>query len=130
MSDVLQIGKAFKSLISEMSVGKQLKDRIFPLVAMENTPFPYIVYSRVSTRFEGTKDSYYQIQTPSVELAICGGTYTQSLDIARAIKDEMPGGEVSIGSFEISSIQLTDASERFQDNTYMQILQYEVEMEG
>lgn len=113
-----------------MSVGKQLKDRIFPLVAMENTPFPYIVYTRVSTRFEGTKDSYYQIQTPSVELAICGGSYTQAIEIAEAIKNEMPSGEVSIGGFQLSSIQLTDASERFQDNTYVQILQYEVEMEG
>lgn len=130
MSDVLLIGKAFKSLISGMSVGRQLKDRIFPLVANENTPYPYIVYARSSTRFEGTKDSYYQVQTPSVELLICGNSYSQSLDIAQVIKKEMPEGPVSIGGFELSSIQLTDASERFEDNAYVQILRYDVEMEG
>lgn len=130
MNDILEIGKVFKSLLTGIDqVNKEVKGRIFPSLAAENTPFPFIVYRRTATQFEGTKDCYSQICTASVELVVCGKTYTQSLDIASAIVGNMPCEAIGyVEGFHVSSIELTGAFEQYNDGSFEQVLSYNIEL--
>lgn len=129
MNSILKVGKIFKSLITGMEgVNKKIKGRVFPSVADENTPFPYIVYNRTSTQFEATKDSYSQFRTASVDLIVCGSAYTQSLDIAYAIADNMPSGDIVVDEFDISEIKLVSASEQYSNDCFIQVLTYNIEL--
>lgn len=130
MNDILEIGKVFKSLLTGIDkVNKEVKGRIFPSLAVEKTPFPFIVYRRTATQLEGTKDCYDQICAASVEIVVCGKTYTQSLDIASAIVGNMPCEAIGyVEGFHVSSIELTGAFEQYNDGSFEQVLSYNIEL--
>lgn len=120
---VLEVGSLVKSFILSMSVKEALKGKIFPSVAPDNTMYPFLVYKRTGTSFEGDKDEYYRYSNATVDLIIVGDSYTQSLDIASSISDEMPTS-FSDNSFYVSEITLTNASEDYVNDAYVQILTY------
>lgn len=119
----LEVGSLVKSLITSMSVKKTLIGKIYPSVAPDKTKYPFLVYKRTGVTFDGDKDEYYRSCDVTLDLIIVGDSYTQSLDIASSISDEMPTRTSSNG-FEVSEIMLTNASEDYVDDAYVQILTY------
>ena len=61
-----------------------------------------------------------------MDIIIVGSSYSQSLDIASAIVDEMPDYPMNLDGFDISDIKLANAVEDFQDEAYIQALTFNI----
>lgn len=68
----------------------------------------------------------YRYGMISVDIIIVGSSYSQSLDIASAIVDEMPDYPMNLDGFDISDIKLANAVEDFQDEAYIQALTFNI----
>ena len=122
----LEIGALIKRLLADMSINDRLKGRIYPVVAEQKTPFPFVTYKRRGVVLESDKDVSYRYGMISVDIIIVGSSYSQSLDIASAIVDEMPDYPMNLDGFDISDIKLANAVEDFQDEAYIQALTFNI----
>ena len=122
----LEIGALIKRLLADMSINDRLKGRIYPVVAEQKTPFSFVTYKRSGVVLESDKDVSYRYGMISVDIIIVGSSYSQSLDIASAIVDEMPDYPMNLDGFDISDIKLANAVEDFQDEAYIQALTFNI----
>lgn len=88
MSRSLEIGKYLrKSMVeSEELTDIVSPDCIFPLIANEDTPLPYIIYSRENISSEYTKD-FLVSEEVGVSIDIFSKDYTESCEIASIVRN-------------------------------------------
>lgn len=116
-----QIGKEINRLLKEGNVYK-VENKVFPLVANANTTFPFLVYRRIGYQPRNNKDYVGEIVT--MEMNIASESYQESVDIANSVADILQGKETQI----IENIQLTQVSEMFLQDTFIQNLQFQIEL--
>lgn len=117
----LSINKKIYSILSADSELEALVgNNIFPLIANEDVKFPFIVFSKTSMSPKYAK-MYVAGDSVNVSVAICDTTYTKTVDIAERVrllleqhKDEY-----------FSEILMTGCSEYFQDDAYIQRLEFQ-----
>ena len=124
---------------SSLKIGRvihnELKDiiRTFPIIADKNATYPFGIYKRLSLTSDNTKDIFNYEEEANVEIIIATTTYDESVELAQAIKIRM---ESTKGSFEtpkeeaiyIDNIELTNASEDWQNDAYIQRLSFNITM--
>ena len=94
--------------------------QVFPLVAPENTKFPFIIIKR--TKYIPVENKDYEDEIVFVEVMIVADNYEQSVNIADSIADYL----IYYRSRMINKIRIADISEDFLDNSYVQRIQFEV----
>lgn len=110
-----RVGKEFKQILNNSeAVTNLIENKIFPLVANEGTTFPFLVYRRSNYRPIGNKDIDDEIV--SLEIVILSQKYDESIEIANVIADTIINKETEI----IDDIQITNISEDYSDDTYIQ----------
>lgn len=128
METSLNIGKVIKEILyQDEALNTILKGQVFPLIAEENTTFPFIVYRRNSIRKAGTKD-YANDEIASVDVVIASDKYSQSVEIAERVRFILERGEYEGENFSVDNITLSNASEQYMQNTYIQTLTFEIEI--
>jgi hypothetical protein len=104
----------YSTLSGAAALTALVADRIFPMLAPELTPRPYIVFTKISTVPTETHDSSSaeRLDETIVQFMIVAETYTATEDIAAALRNvlEDAGGPVN-GSTEISNIRETYESD-------------------
>lgn len=112
-----KVGKDIKNLlVNDTNVQSKLNGKVFPIVANEGTQFPFVVYRRSAYRPQSNKD--YSDEVVSMELIILSTKYDESVDIANVVAEALDRKTTEI----ISDIQLTNISEDYIDDTYIQRL--------
>jgi hypothetical protein len=113
---LVKIGKTLRSLLlSDNTVAEYLTGKIFPLVAVEGTTFPFLVYRRSGYTPVSNKDLEDEIVT--VEVAILSDKYETSVDVADAVLTGLRGSNE-----EIDRVKIIGTSEEFSDDIYIQKL--------
>lgn len=113
---LVKIGKTLRSLLlSDNTVAEYLTGKIFPLVAVEGTTFPFLVYRRSGYAPVSNKDLEDEIVT--VEVAILSDKYETSVDVADAVLTGLHGSNE-----EIDRVKIIGTSEEFSDDIYIQKL--------
>jgi hypothetical protein len=113
---LVKIGKTLRSLLlSDDTVAEYLTGKIFPLVAVEGTTFPFLVYRRSGYTPVSNKDLEDEIVT--VEVAILSDKYETSVDVADAVLTGLHGSNE-----EIDRVKIIGTSEEFSDDIYIQKL--------
>lgn len=113
---LVKIGKTLRSLLlSDNTVAEYLTGKIFPLVAVEGTTFPFLVYRRSGYTPVSNKDLEDEIVT--VEVAILSDKYETSVDVADAVLTGLHGSNE-----EIERVKIIGTSEEFSDDIYIQKL--------
>ena len=103
---LVKIGKTLKTLLlSNQAVATVLTGKIFPLVAVEGTTFPFLVYRR---------SGYVPA---SMELAILSDKYETSVNVADAVLTGLHGS-----NSDIDEVKIIGTSEEFSDDVYIQKL--------
>lgn len=127
MGTIIQIGKAIAEILREDSAVKAaVGTNVFPLIADEKTPFPFIIYRRVSGSDATTKDSRYS-ESCTVEIAVIADDYLASVNIATAVKNAMENFRSNYkGDFKIQKINFMGSGEQYYSNAYTQTLQFEI----
>lgn len=112
-----KVGKDIKNLlVNDTNVQSKLNGKVFPIVANEGTQFPFVVYRRSAYRPQSNKD--YSDEVVSMEIIILSTKYDESVDIANVVAEALDRKTTEI----ISDIQLTNISEDYIDDTYVQRL--------
>ncbi len=107
-------------LNSSEEIRTSLGDKIFPLVAVANTTFPFLVYRRSYYTPQSNKD--YENEKVGMEIVICSTTYNESVGIADAVADAILHQETDT----IDDIKITNINEDFIDDTYTQKINLEI----
>lgn len=128
METSLNVGKVIKDILcQDDTLNNLVKYQVFPLIAEENTTFPFIVYRRNSIRKASTKD-YVNDEIASVDVVIASDKYSQSVEIAERARFVLERGEYEGENFSVDNIILSNASEQYMQNTYVQTLTFEIEI--
>ena len=128
METSINIGKVIKDILyQDETLNNLVKNQVFPLIAEENTTFPFIVYRRNSIRKASTKD-YVNDEIASVDVVVASDKYAQSVEIAERVRFVLERGEYDGENFSVDNITLSNASEQYMQNTYIQTLTFEIEI--
>lgn len=111
-------------LLDEPGIVSLVDDRIFPVIAPENTKGDFITYQR-----DGYKQIYTKMgvadQIPYVNVAVVSGGYNRSQELASLIYDTLSGEFSNPDMY----IQLEDSTEDFIDNKFIQVLQFSIKQQ-
>lgn len=128
METSINIGKVVKDILyQDETLNTLVKSQVFPMIAEENTTFPFIVYRRNSIRKASTKD-YVNDEIASVDVVIASDKYSQSVEIAERVRFVLEHGGYEGENFSVDNITLSNASEQFMQNTYIQTLTFDIEI--
>ena len=128
METSLNIGKVIKEILyRDEALNNLVKNQVFPLIAEENTTFPFIVYRRNSIRKASTKD-YVNDEIASVDVVVASDKYSQSVEIAERVRFILERGEYDGENFSVYNITISNASEQYLQNTYIQTLTFDIEI--
>lgn len=108
--------------------------RIFPIIAEKGVEGNFAIYRRTSLSTDDTKDLYNYEEVAVMEIVVVASNYNNSVDLAQAIKIRM---EATKGDFEteceeaisINNVEMTNASEDWQNDSYIQRLTFEITIE-
>lgn len=108
-------------LLEKPEIVSLIEDKIFPVVAPEETEGDFITYQR-----DGYKQVYTKMgiadQVPYVNVAAVSSDYDRSQELASLIYDTLSGEFSNPDMY----IQLEDSTEDFIDNKFIQVLQFSI----
>ena len=116
-----KVGKELVDILQGSSaVVDALDNKIFPLVAVPNTTFPFLVYRRSYYTPESNKD--YEGEKVGVEMVICATRYEDGVDIADKVAMAVNHARTNI----IDDINITNISENYVEDTFTQQVNIEI----
>lgn len=121
MTGISVLKSIYKLLVANKDLVAMVDNKMFPLIANENTTFPFVVYQRDSIYTEYTKDGKY-CDNINISINIAATTYNQSIEIAELVRTAVEGKRID----DISSIRLISMNEDYLEDTYIQNLQFNV----
>lgn len=113
-------------------IGALIKNRIegivpvYPAIAPADAPRDYCVYRRSGYSGRDTKDRFNYEETLFIEIAVVSPSYRDGIKIAQEIKDRLDGARGLWEGKMIEGIRMTNASEEFGDNAYIQRLFFSI----
>lgn len=120
MINTLNIGKYIYHVLTNSN---DIKCKVYPLVADNDAKFPFIVYRRINLVSSASKDGVFEDDV-TVEIVVVCDKYSDSINIATTIRNLLERQSVVFDNLEINDGVLTLANEEFNNNTYIQRLQF------
>lgn len=116
-----KVGKELVNILQGSSaVTDALGNKIFPLVAVPNTTFPFMVYKRSYYTPESNKD--YEGEKVGVEMIICATRYEDGVDIADKVATAVHHARTDL----IDDVNITNIKEDYIEDTYTQQINIEI----
>ena len=116
-----KVGKELVNILQGSSaVTDALGNKIFPLVAVPNTTFPFMVYKRSYYTPENNKD--YEGEKVGVEMVICTTRYEDGVDIADKVATAVHHARTDL----IDDVNITNIKEDYIEDTYTQQINIEI----
>ena len=116
-----KVGKEIVTILSGASaVTDAVGNKIFPLVAVANTTFPFIVYRRSNYTPASNKD--YEGEHVGIEMVICATTYEEGVDIADKVATAVNHARTTM----IDDIKITNIREDYIEDTFTQSITLDV----
>lgn len=114
-----------KILIENEEVKKLVGEKIFPLVAPQSTEGDLIVYYRDEYSKDYTNMGVYN-DNCKVFVTIVSDNYDRSQEIAEAVDNALEGTFFQNTDNQIQ-VRLSDSTEDYADNKYIQVLLFEIQ---
>ncbi|MDT9702983.1 hypothetical protein, partial [Streptomyces sp. P17] len=67
----------------------KIGNRLFPVLAKENTAYPFVIYKRSGLIPAYTKDKYSVEDTVFIDVVTVAEKYSESLEIANAVRNAL-----------------------------------------
>ena len=116
-----KVGKEIVTILSGSSaVTDAVGNKVFPLIAVANTTFPFIVYRRTYYAPANTKD--YEGEKVGVEMLIASTKYDEGVDIADKVATAVNHARTTM----IDNVTITNISEDFVEDTFLQQINIEI----
>jgi hypothetical protein len=126
---MIKTGKAIYSLLSADTVLTTLiGDKLYSLVAPEDTALPFVVYERSYTN-TFTKDGLATSDS-TIKFTVVADTYIKSIDISEAIDAVLNCFKGTVDTIKINDVQLSSGDESYVEGVYIQSMVYDVSSIG
>ena len=113
-----------QELISILGEGK-----IFPLVAKNDTLYPFVIYEREAVSTVYTKEIGHD-NTVQINFRVYSDQYDQSLDIANMIRNILERKTINFpDNIKINDIRLLATYEQFSEDGYVETLAFTTQVE-
>ena len=120
------IGDAIRDiLIADQDVYEQVGNHIYPLVAAENTKGDFIVYLRQKYGRSYVKQGIYEDECEVAVVAI-SENYDNAVKLASNIDAALSGRHTNDEDGCTVDIMLSDSTETFDDNKYIETLVFSI----
>lgn len=138
MINTLLIGKLiYQALTNDTEVANQVKInglsniryKIYPIVAPDDTTFPFIVYTRANAFDYALSKDCPIGDKGAFQISVASDKYNDSAELANDVRKCFEGHIISNNELTISDIRMTSAAESYNENTYIQTLYFECEAE-
>ena len=120
----LHLTKAIQAILAQAGI-----TNAHAIVAEENTVQPFAVYRRASLTVDDTKDRLAQTQHATLSVQVVSMDYQSGLLLADSITEALVGKTGTFEGVAIGDITLGDASERYNETSYLQDLTFEITIE-
>ena len=121
----LHLTKAIQAILAQAGI-----TNAHAIVAEENTVQPFAVYRRASLTVDDTKDRLAQTQHATLSVQVVSMDYQSGLLLADSIADALTGKQGTFEGVAIGDITLSDASEMYNETSYLQDLTFEITIEN
>ena len=121
----LHLTKAIQVILAQAGI-----TNAYAVVAEEDTPQPFALYRRASLSVDGTKDRLAQTQQASLSVQVTSNDYDDGLLLADSITDALVGKQGTFEGVAIGDITLADASEMYNETSYLQDLTFNIIIEN
>lgn len=111
-------------LLADKDIKKAVKSNIYPLVAPEGVHGDFIIYERLKYSKSAVKTGIYQ-DTCIVMVTAISDNYDNGLALASYIDNALTGYHTLKDGTKIK-MELTDSSESFNDNKFMEIIEFKI----
>lgn len=122
---IFSAGEIIRSILSDNSEKLGLTN-IFPVVT-NKAILPYILYRRTAMQQVPVK-SNHGASAVMVEISCCASTYDESIRIAESVYNTLDGASYNKDGLVMRSCFLSDSSEEWQDDAYIQILIFTIKI--
>lgn len=118
MTNSLLIGKLIYQKLNPLT------SKVYPIVAENGTTFPYIVYKRTDlSSITFTKDGGCE-DTCSYVITIVSDKYDEGVELANEVRSIMEKPKLIGNDLVINSNRLISANESYEDDAYLQELNF------
>lgn len=119
MTNSFNIGKVICNiLLNDDKVTEKVDNKIYPLIADETTTFPFIIYQRSGFTPQNNKD--HTDENVTVDIVVAAETYAESIEIAIKVREALEHKNGTFSDIEINDIVIDDATEDYEENTFLQ----------
>ena len=107
-------------LINDGDINAKIKNKIYPLIAPEDTTGTFIIYQRDEYSKQYTNQGIYE-ESCIIYLTIVSDNYDESQQLAIMINDLLEGYTDEF------TIRLTDSTEDYFEGKFIQVLKFEID---
>ena len=126
MLNTLNIGKYIYGSLTNENSGITCKS--YPLVADNNAKYPFIIYRRLNLQSSNSKDYIFE-DVVTVEIIVVSDKYAVGIDLAQKIRKIFERQSVTFDDIEINDGIIILATEEFNDNAYVQRMQFQFKIQ-
>ena len=120
---MISIAKHISAVLSANdSVTSKVADRIFPLAAVQECAYPFIVFERTSLSADYDKEGRVEAES-YVSIYAVAQSYRESMELGEAVVNALDRLEADYPDFEVEDAIVTGASEDFVDQAFVQQIQ-------
>lgn len=112
-------------MLADQDIVSQVGQNIYPLVAAENTVGDFIIYSRLRYGKKDVKMGVYEDDCSLAVVAV-SDNYDNAIALASKIDNALTGQHIVGENNTKLTFQLEDSSEVFEDNKYIETLQFSI----
>lgn len=132
--DFFDIGVIVNLIIDSIPTSElpiHFKDKVFPLVTVPDTVFPFCTYRRTDGRYIYNDKDYDKEESVSIQLKVVTNKYEESIDLISKIANAFINfrnifiARDNIELTKIDDIKLVGSNEEFYDDSYIQTIYLE-----
>lgn len=127
--DNVKVGNVLcKILTTDEKLKSLIGNKVYPLVANQDTEFPFVVYKREGTIPTNTKDRYTISFDSTIEILAVSDDYDEAVEIASLIGDALKGKKGIIEGINIANIDYESDDEDYIEGAFVQKLIYKIQV--
>lgn len=107
-------------LLANEDIKSQVSSNIYPIVAPENTDGDFIVYRRAQYSKSAVKQGIYEDRCELILICL-SDNYDNSIELASKVDNALTGKHTLENGYKLD-IALSDSTEMYEDNKYIQTL--------
>lgn len=121
----LSAGEIIRAVLTSDETVMGIVTKVFP-VATDEARLPYVMYRRAN--MEQVPSKGFGADTVGIEVTCYAEQYTQSVELAEAVRAALDGKQAEIDGLRMRSCVLTDSEEAWEDDAYVQQLVFTIKI--